>query len=342
MTQEEQERPLIKPVENLLKRLWKSCVRRISEGDPSQLRSFDVPTVPRGRIAPKQLQLTPACPTGCGSIAAVAEHLQASSHRAKLHEVIFEADTPAGKAFDVALLVFIVASVVAVILDSVVSIREDYGGVLRALEWITTILFTVEYVLRLYCVGRPLKYALSFYGIVDFMAIVPTYLSIVFAGAQSLLVIRALRLLRVFRVLKLVHFVGEARELRAALDASARKIVVFLGVVSTVVVIVGALMYLIEGERSGFTSIPQGIYWAIVTMTTVGYGDLAPQTVPGKFLASIIMILGYGIIAVPTGIVSVEMSAVRTRPMSTQACPSCATEGHEANAKFCKDCGSPL
>ena len=241
-----------------------------------------------------------------------------------------------------ALLVFILASVVAVMLESVAPVREAYGAALRAAEWTITILFTVEYVLRFYCVGRPLAYTFSFYGIVDLLAIVPTYLSVVFTGAQSLLVIRALRLLRVFRVLKLVHFVGEAKELREALHASIHKIIVFLGAVMTAVLIVGALMYLIEGEQSGFTSIPQGMYWAVVTMTTVGYGDIAPQTIPGKLLASLIMILGYGIIAVPTGIVSVEMSAVKKRSMSTQVCPSCASEGHEADAKFCKDCGSSL
>lgn len=270
------------------------------------------------------------------------ENTRSSSRRAELHEIIFEADTPGGKAFDVALLVVIVASVVAVMLESVASVGDEYGVALRAFEWVITILFTIEYVLRLYCVARPLAYAFSFYGIVDLLAILPTYLSVVFTGAQSLLVIRALRLLRVFRVLKLAHFVGEATELREALHASSRKIIVFLGAVMAVVLIVGALVYLIEGEDSGFTSIPQGIYWAIVTMTTVGYGDIAPQTVPGKVLASLIMILGYGIIAVPTGIVSVEMSAVSRRPVSTQVCPRCASEGHEASAKFCKDCGSSL
>jgi voltage-gated potassium channel len=263
-------------------------------------------------------------------------------HRAKLHEIIFEADTPAGKAFDVALLVLILASVLAVVLESVAPIRQEYGAELRAFEWLITILFTLEYLLRLYCVGRPLAYARSFFGVVDLLAILPTYLSLAFAGAQSLLVIRALRLLRIFRVLKLVQFVGEASQLRAALRASARKIIVFLGAVMTVVLIAGTLIYLIEGEESGFTSIPQAMYWATVTMTTVGYGDISPQTVLGKVLASVIMILGYGIIAVPTGIVSVEMSAASKRPFSTQACPSCASEGHEAGAKFCKDCGARL
>lgn len=265
-----------------------------------------------------------------------------SNARARLYEIIFEADTPGGKAFDVALLVLILASVVAVMLESVASVRETYGSALRAFEWAITILFTVEYVLRLYCFGKPLTYAFSFYGIVDLLAILPTYLSVIFTGAQSLLVIRALRLLRVFRVLKLVHFVGEAAELRTALRASARKIIVFLGAVITLALIVGALIYLIEGEESGFTSIPQGMYWAIVTMTTVGYGDIAPETVPGKLLASLIMILGYGIIAVPTGIVSVEMSAARRRPTGTRVCRSCSSEGHEADAKFCKDCGNSL
>ena len=265
-----------------------------------------------------------------------------SSRRAHLHEIIFEADTPSGKAFDVALLILILASVAAVVLESVAPVREQYGALLRGVEWLITILFTTEYVLRMYCVSRPLGYALSFYGIVDLLAILPTYLSVVFTGAQSLLVIRALRLLRVFRVLKLVHFVGEATELRAALRASAHKIIVFLGAVLTAVLIVGSLMYLIEGESSGFTSIPQGMYWAVVTMTTVGYGDIAPETVVGKLLASLIMILGYGIIAVPTGIVSVEMSAVRRAPLSTQVCPDCMSEVHLPGARYCKDCGASM
>ena len=262
--------------------------------------------------------------------------------RARFHEVIFEADTPIGKAFDIALLTLILASVLAVVLESVAPIRQQYGAVLRAFEWIVTILFTLEYLLRLYSVERPLSYARSFFGVVDLLAILPSYLSLVIAGAQSLLVIRALRLLRIFRVLKLVQFVGEARQLRVALRASARKIIVFLGVVMTVVLIVGAIIYLIEGEESGFTSIPQAMYWAIVTMTTVGYGDIAPRTVLGKILASAIMILGYGIIAVPTGIVSVEMSAAAKRLLTTQACPRCASEDHEKGAKFCKDCGAKL
>jgi len=262
--------------------------------------------------------------------------------RERLHEVIFEADTAEGRAFDVALLVCIVASVAAVLLESVASVRARWGGPLRAAEWTFTILFTIEYALRIASVGRPLRYALSFFGVVDLLAIVPTYLSLVVSGTQSLIVIRALRLLRVFRVLKLAHFVGEARQLQAALVASLHKITVFLGAVVTLVLIVGSMMYLIEGEGNGFTSIPQSIYWAIVTLTTVGYGDIAPQTLPGKILASTVMILGYGIIAVPTGIVTVELAGVRRQELTTQACPQCAAEGHDADAAHCKFCGARL
>lgn len=265
-----------------------------------------------------------------------------SPWREQLHEVIFEADTPAGKAFDVLLLVAIVLSVVAVLLDSVADIRADYGDELLLLEWGFTLLFTVEYALRLLCVRRPLAYAVSFYGIVDLLAVVPTYLSLFITGAQSLIVIRALRLLRVFRVLKLAHFVGEAALLRAAVRASIRKILVFLGTVVILVVIVGTMMYLIEGEGSSFSSIPQSIYWAVVTLTTVGYGDIAPQTVAGKILASVVMITGYGIIAVPTGIVTVELAGVQARGITTQVCPSCAAESHDHDALFCKRCGVKL
>ena len=263
--------------------------------------------------------------------------------REKLREIIFEADTPAGKAFDIGLMLAIVLSVTAVLLDSVPELHAEYGSQFLAVEWFFTILFSIEYVLRLVCVGNPLRYARSFFGVVDFLAIVPTYLSVLVPGAQSLLVIRALRLLRVFRVLKLAHFTGEASMLRAALHASARKIIVFLGVVLTLVLIVGSLMYLIEGERHGFTSIPESIYWAIVTMTTVGYGDIAPSTLLGKLLASAVMIVGYGIIAVPTGIVTVELARTSGKKLvNTRSCPECAAEGHEFDAKHCKYCGSQL
>jgi voltage-gated potassium channel len=230
-----------------------------------------------------------------------------------------------------------------VLLESVAGIRARWGTELRAAEWLFTGLFTVEYGLRLVSVKRPGRYAGSFFGLVDLLAIVPTYLSLLIAGAQTLIVIRALRLLRVFRVLKLAHFLGEAHHLGLALRASVRKIVVFLGTVLTLVLIVGSLMYLIEGAASGFTSIPEAIYWAIVTLTTVGYGDIAPETVLGRLLASVVMILGYAIIAVPTGIVTVEMAAIRRGGrVSTQACPSCAAEGHDPDARFCKRCGAGL
>lgn len=262
--------------------------------------------------------------------------------RETLRIVIFEADTPAGKAFDVALLVAIVLSVAGVFLESVAAIRVDHGLALRYIEWAFTVLFTFEYFLRLVCVGRPLRYASSFFGLVDLLAIAPTYASLVVAGAPSLLIIRTLQLLRIFRVLKLVQFLGEARLLREALRASSRKIIVFLGAVVTLVIIVGSMMYIIEGEESGFTSIPQSVYWAIVTMTTVGYGDVAPATVLGKILASAVMITGYGIIAVPTGIVTSELANLWKEAVSTRTCPQCATEGHDPDATYCKHCGSRL
>lgn len=266
-----------------------------------------------------------------------------SRWRSKLHEVIFEADTPAGKAFDVGLLVAIVASVLVVVLESVPSIRAEHGRLLWVVELIFTCLFTVEYLLRLISVRRPGRYARSFFGVVDLLALLPTYLSVLVPGAQTLLVVRALRLLRVFRILKLGEFLGEARMLILALKASVRKIVVFLGAVLVMVLIIGSLMYLVETPESGFTSIPQSMYWAIVTLTTVGYGDIAPQSVLGRILASLVMILGYGLIAVPTGIVTVELSQTgRPRLVSTQACPSCGAEGHDSDARHCKHCGAPL
>jgi voltage-gated potassium channel len=262
--------------------------------------------------------------------------------RASLHEIIFEADTPAGKVFDVLLIVSIVASVVLVMLDSVSSIQINYGELLYLGEWFFTLLFTVEYFMRLFCVGRPLAYARSFFGVVDLLAVLPTYLSIFFPGTQYFLVIRILRVLRIFRVLKLVTYVGETRLLMQALSASRRKITVFLFAVLTLVIIFGALIYLIEEPESGFTSIPRSIYWAIVTLTTVGYGDISPQTNLGQAVSAIIMIIGYGIIAVPTGIVTAEMTQVYKKSVSTQACPQCSAEGHDTDARFCKFCGSTL
>ena len=264
-----------------------------------------------------------------------------SRWRARLHEVIFEADTPAGRAFDVGLLVAIVVSVVAVMLESVPGIRREYGGALRAVEWTLTVAFTIEYALRLVAVDRPGRYARSFFGLADLLAVAPTYLALVLPEAQSLMVIRAIRLLRVFRILKLAHFLDEAQQLVLALRASRRKITVFLGGVVTIVVIMGALMYLVEGEEHGFTSIPTSMYWAVVTMTTVGYGDVAPKTPLGQLLAAVLMILGYAIIAVPTGIVSVEL-AKTGRAVSRQACPACGAEGHDVDATHCKYCGAHL
>jgi voltage-gated potassium channel len=261
--------------------------------------------------------------------------------RERLHEIIFEADTPGGKAFDVVLLWCILLSILSVALESVASIRQHYGWQLRAVEWLFTGLFTVEYLLRLYSVRKPWAYARSFFGVVDLLAFVPTYLSLVFTGTQSLLVIRALRLLRVFRILKLAHYVQEAGVLSQAMHASRIKITVFLGVVATIACIMGTLMYLVEGEANGFTSIPVSIYWAIVTMTTVGYGDIAPKTVAGQVLATLLMLLGYAIIAVPTGIVSVELAHAQ-RPLDTRACPGCGAGKHDADATFCKHCGAQL
>jgi voltage-gated potassium channel len=260
---------------------------------------------------------------------------------ARIHEIIFEADTPSGKAFDVALLMAIVLSVLAVMLDSVGTIRARHGETLYTIEWIFTIVFSIEYLLRLACVRKPWSYALSIYGVIDLLAVVPTYLSLFLAGAQTLLIIRILRLLRIFRVFKLARFLGEGRVLWSALKASRHKIVVFLAGVLGIVCIMGTLMYLIEGPEHGFTSIPRAVYWAIVTMTTVGYGDIAPRTVAGQAIAALVMIMGYAIIAVPTGIVSVEM-AQATRKVTTQACPSCSAEGHDPDAAHCKHCGAKL
>ena len=268
----------------------------------------------------------------------------ATRRRARLHEIIFEADTRAGRIFDLALIWLILLSVATVILESVRHVREQYGSLLYALEWLFTLLFTLEYLLRLVSVRRPLRYATSFFGVVDLLAIIPTYLSIIVPGSQYLLVIRILRLLRVFRLLKLSEYVSEADTLRRALHASSRKISVFLSAVMLLVIIIGALIYVLEGEANGFTSIPVSVYWAIVTLTTVGYGDLSPRTPLGQVLASIVMIIGYGIIAVPTGIVSVELAhAVRDQQkVSTRSCPECSTEGHDADALHCKFCGATL
>ena len=265
-----------------------------------------------------------------------------TSWRERLHTVIFEADTPAGKRFDVALLWAIVLSVAVVLVESVGSVRAALGWELRLLELVFTGLFTVEYILRLVSVKRPLKYAFSFYGLVDLLSILPTFVEILLPGAASLRVVRMLRLLRVFRVLKLVGFLREAQILKDALWASRRKIVVFLSAVLVLVTLLGTVVYIIEDAEAGFTSIPMSIYWAIVTVTTVGYGDIAPQTVLGQMLASLMMILGYAIIAVPTGIVGAELARTDPIDTNTQACPGCGTEGHDDDADYCKYCGHKL
>jgi len=262
----------------------------------------------------------------------------------RLYEIIFEADTPAGKAFDITLMICIVSSVIVVILESVQEIKILYGKAIVIIEWVFTIVFTIEYIARVYVLANKKKYIFSFFGIIDLLSVLPTYLGLFMTGgAHSLIVIRSLRLLRIFRVLKLARFVGESQNLMLALKASRFKIIVFLFTVLTSIVISGTMMYLIEGPENGFTSIPRSIYWAIVTMTTVGYGDIAPQTEVGQALASVIMILGYGIIAVPTGIVSSEMIQLKQKEkLSTQVCQHCLKEGHDSDAEFCKYCGNKL
>jgi len=268
---------------------------------------------------------------------------QNNNWRSKLHEVIFESNTSAGKVFDVFLLISILASIGVVMLDSVASFHSRYGEFFFILEWVFTILFTIEYLLRLVSVKKPLLYAFSFLGLIDLLAILPMYLSIFLAGAQSLLVLRALRLLRIFRIFKLTHFLSEMSFLGAALRSSAKKISIFMLVVIAIVVILGSIMYLVEGVENGFTNIPESIYWAIVTITTVGYGDIAPATPIGKFIASVIMLIGYGIIAVPTGIITTEIAMMsRSKSKGHETCPGCGKEGHDENAMFCKYCGEKL
>jgi voltage-gated potassium channel len=265
------------------------------------------------------------------------------SWRRRLHEVVFESETRAGKAFDLGLLAVILASVAVVMAESVPELRSAHGVLFRRLEWGFTALFTVEYLLRLASVRRPLTWARSFFGVVDLVAVLPSYLALVLPGAQTLLVLRALRLLRIFRILKLAAFLAEAALLRSALAASRRKIFIFLGTVLILVLVLGSVIYLVEGEAAGFVSIPRSMYWAIVTLTTVGYGDLAPQSGLGRFVASIVMLLGYSILAVPTGIFTGELlAAARRRGVSTQACPACGAEGHDTDARHCKFCGAKL
>ncbi|MGR7814615.1 ion transporter [Lacinutrix undariae] len=263
--------------------------------------------------------------------------------KAKLHEIIYEADTPAGKLFDVILLIVILASIGLVMLESIKSFDIKYHTYLDIAEWIITILFTVEYIARIVTVKQPLKYVTSFYGVIDLLSTLPKYLSIFFVGTHALVALRALRLLRVFRVLKLARYTGASNQLATAIKASKPKISVFLFAVVILSIIFGTFMYLIEGEESGFENIPISIYWCIVTLTTVGYGDISPITPLGQFIASIIMILGYGIIAVPTGIVSAEFAkSLNTNEQNTQSCANCLEENHKSGAKFCHKCGHTL
>lgn len=262
-------------------------------------------------------------------------------NRKRIYEIIFEADTREGKAFDVIIIFLILLSVLLVLLDSIAAIRERLGLVIHILEWFITAVFLLEYILRIWVLERPVKYIFSFYGIIDLMAILPNFLGLVLTGGQSLMVIRAVRLLRVFRIFKLSRYTSAGRTLAKALYRSREKIFMFISVIVTMVVIFGTIMYLVEGEKNGFTSIPVSIYWAVVTLTTVGYGDISPVTGFGQFLASIVMIMGYAIIAVPTGIVTSEMMRMPAEN-NTQVCPNCMFDKHEDDARYCKRCGAYL
>tara|TARA_Y100000022_G_scaffold189770_1_gene189334 strand:+ start:941 stop:1750 length:810 start_codon:yes stop_codon:yes gene_type:complete len=264
--------------------------------------------------------------------------------RERLHQIIFEADTPKGKAFDIALLIAILLSVLVVMLESVESIHAEYGNLLLALEWIFTILFTIEYFLRIYSINKPLKYIFSTMGIIDLLAILPTYLIFTFPNLHTLTVIRSIRIIRIFRVFKLKRYIRGAYTMQIALRNAVPKIIVFLLSVMLLIVILGTIMYIFEGlggGNPGFQDIPNSIYWSIVTLTTVGYGTVVPVTVIGKIIASVIMLLGYGIIAVPTGIVTAGIMKSK-KNISTQACINCSKEGHDEDALYCKYCGSKI
>jgi len=264
------------------------------------------------------------------------------SRREQLRIVIFQTDTPKGRLFDQILLAVILLSLVVVILDSVPAVHSNYGALLAYVEWGFTAIFLIEYGLRLYCSPRPLQYAFSFYGLVDLLAIVPGILAIYYSDAQYLLIIRVIRMLRIFRVLKLSPYLKQANYLLSALRGSKQKIIVFLVSVSTLVVVFGTLMYVIEGPEHGFTSIPKGIYWAIVTLTTVGYGDIVPRTPVGQMLSALVMITGYSIIAVPTGIFTAELATAMRGEQLKHDCPVCSKNAHEHGAAFCSRCGNAL
>lgn len=263
--------------------------------------------------------------------------------KTKLHKIIYEADTPAGRWFDIALIIVILFSIVLVMLESVESIDAKYHFFLNIAEWVITILFTLEYFTRILIIKKPVKYIFSFYGIIDLLATIPKYVSLIFVGTQALVALRALRLLRVFRILKLARYLGASNTLTSALKASKTKIAVFLLSIFILTIILGTIMYLIEGPKNGFTSIPYSMYWAIVTLTTVGYGDISPHTPIGQFIASIVMVLGYGIIAVPTGILTSEMTKQNIKiHTNTQSCSHCLADNHIDNAEYCYQCGEKL
>jgi len=262
--------------------------------------------------------------------------------RKKLHTIIYEADTPAGRFFDLALLAIILISIIAVMLESVASIKIKHGYALAVIEWIITILFTLEYIARIIAVRQPWRYILSFYGIIDLLAMLPKYIGLLFPGSGFLIAIRAVRLLRIFRILKLVHFVGASNQVVAALKKSRVKIAVFLFGVIVICIILGTLMYMIEGPESGFTSIPVSVYWTVVTLTTVGFGDITPVTPFGQLVSMVVMILGYGIIAVPTGLVTAQLVSDHKVNLNTQYCPNCSAGTHRDDARYCYNCGSHL
>ena len=267
----------------------------------------------------------------------------AGGWRRTAYTVIFEADTRAGRAFDIALIWAILISVAVVTLDSVATLHARHGTTFSVLEWSFTLLFSIEYAARLACVQRPLRYATSVFGVIDLLAVMPTWLALFVPELHAFIDVRILRLLRIFRVFKLGEYVAEYRALGGALMASRRKILVFLSFVLMAVLVLGTLMYVVEGPGNGFTSIPMSVYWAITTMTTVGFGDSTPKSDVGRLIASVMMLLGWGILAVPTGIVSAEFTAQRVRrPTTTRTCPSCLSEGHEPGARFCSDCGAKL
>ena len=262
--------------------------------------------------------------------------------RKKIKIIIFGTNTRAGKLFDEILIITIVLSVITVMLESIIDINQNYGSILVIAEWLFTILFTFEYLLRLFCIKRPLSYVFSFFGIIDLLSVIPTYLSLLLPGTQVLSVIRVLRVLRIFKILKLVQYIGEVNLLVKALVSSKRKIFIFLFIIFNVVIIQGSIMYLIEGEKAGYSSIPRSIYWAIVTLTTVGYGDIAPITSLGQTIAAIIMLLGYSIIAVPTGIITSELTSHKKSNVAIISCPVCEKDNLDSDSFFCNKCGSKV